>query len=134
MVTHYKYSAFGNLIRKFNITPKKHNPNQPYSFLNDHSIENMVSCLNTLSEFGIDTREQLYAVSSDLQKQLDSNNNQELKSQLSKIDSAIRTYEDIVEGNYIDNLIHAERERKAATQKKSEQPKYMQTSNRKNKR
>ncbi len=122
------------LIKKFNITPTKHNPNEPYSFLNDRNIENMVSCLNTLSEFGIDTREQLYAVSSDLQKRLDSDNSEELKSQLSKIEGVIRTYEDIVEGNYIDNLIRAERDRKTAAQKNSEQPKYMQTSNRKNKR
>lgn len=131
---YYSINSSITLIRKFNITPKKHNPNQPYSFLNDHSIENMVSCLNTLSEFGIDTREQLYKISSDLQKQLDSNNSEELKSQLSKIEGVIRTYEDIVEGNYIDNLIRVERERKTAAQKNSQQPKYMQTSNRKNKR
>jgi len=131
---YYAINTSITLIRKFHITPKKHNPNEPYSFLNDHSIENIVSCLNILSEFGIDTREQLYGMSSDLQKRLDSNNSVELKSQLSKIESVIRTYEDIVEGNYIDNLIRAERERKAAAQKNSEQPKYMQTSNRKNKR
>ena len=131
---YYAINTSITLIRKFNITAKKHNPNEPYSFLNDHSIENMVGCLNTLSEFGIDTREQLYAVSSDLQKQLDSHNSEELKSQLSKIEGVIRTYEDIVEGNYIDNLIRAERERKAAAQKNSEQPKYMRASNRKNKR
>ncbi|MBP1548669.1 MAG: plasmid recombination protein, partial [Oscillospiraceae bacterium] len=71
---YYAINTSITLIRKFHITPTKHNPNEPYSFLNDHSIENMVSCLNTLSEFRIDTREQLYAVSSDLQKQLDSNN------------------------------------------------------------
>ncbi len=131
---YYAINTSIKLIRKFNITPIKHNPDQPYSFLNDHSIENMVSCLNTLSEFGIDTREQLYAVSSNLQKQIDSNNSEELKLQLSKIEGVIRTYEDIVEGNYIDNLIRAERERKTAAQKNFEQPKYMQTSNRKNKR
>ena len=89
-----------------------------------------MSCLNTLSEFRIDTREQLYKISSDLQKQIDSHNSDELKLQLSKIEGVIRTYEDIVEGNYIDNLIRAERERKTAAQKNSEQPKYIQTSNR----
>ena len=58
----------------------------------------------------------------------------ELKIQLSQIESAIRTYEEIVEGNYIDNLIRAERERKESLQKKSEQPKQSQTVNRKDRR
>ena len=46
----------------------------------------------------------------------------------------IRTYEEIVEGNYIDNLIRAERERREAEQKKEnspEQPKPTQTTNKK---
>ena len=39
-----------------------------------------------------------------------------------KIYSTIRTYEEIVDGNYIDNLLKAERERTEAEQKKENAP------------
>ena len=56
----------------------------------------------------------------------------DLKTQLSKIENVIRTYEEIVEGNYIDNLIKAERERREAELKKENSPEQpMQTVNRK---
>ena len=54
-----------------------------------------------------------------------------------QIENVIRTYEEIVEGNYIDNLIRAERERREAEQKKEnspEQPKPTQTTNKKHNR
>ena len=58
-----------------------------------------------------------------------------LNTQLSQIENVIRTYEEIVEGNYIDNLIKAERERREAQHKKENSPEQpMQTVNRKNRR
>lgn len=105
-----------------------------YDFMNDKQIGRLLLCLNTLSELEIKSREQLYRTAEKLQEEIENGGNIELKIQLSQIESAIRTYEEIVEGNYIDNLIRAERERKESLQKKSEQPKQSQTVNRKDRR
>lgn len=124
------------LVRKFEITPVKWKTKQPYDFMNDLTIGRLLYCLNTLSELEIKSREQLYDMAADLREKAENGGDDlDLKTQLSQIENVIRTYEEIVEGNYIDNLIRAERERREAEQKKensSEQP--MQTVNRKNRR
>ena len=77
--------------------------------------------------------EQLYEIAADLQEKAENGADDiDLKTQLSQIENVIRTYEEIVEGNYIDNLIKAERERREAEQKKENSPEQpMQTVNRK---
>ena len=122
------------LVRKFEITPAKWDKQRPYDFMNDKQIGRLLLCLNTLSELEIKSREQLYRTAEKLQEEIENGGDIELKIQLSQIESAIRTYEEIVEGNYIDDLIRAERERKESLQKKSEQPKQSQTVNRKDRR
>ena len=126
------------LVRKFEITPVKWNKQQPYDFMNDLTIGRLLYCLNTLSELEIKSREQLYDTAADLREKAENNvDDLDLKTQLSQIENVIRTYEEIVEGNYIDNLIRAERERREAEQKKEnspEQPKPTQTTNKKNNR
>lgn len=120
------------LVRKFEITPVKWKTQQPYDFMNDLTIGRLLYCLNTLSELDIKSREQLYRTAEKLQEEIENGGDIELKIQLSQIESAIRTYEEIVEGNYIDNLIKAERERREAEQKKENSPEQpMQTVNRK---
>ena len=131
------YSAINTsitLVRKFEITPAKWDKQQPYNFMNDLIIGRLLYCLNTLSEFEIKSREQLYSIAADLREKADNSGDDiDLKARLSQIESVIRTYEEIVEGNYIDNLIKAERERKEAEQKKenSAEQKPTQTTNRK---
>lgn len=126
------------LVRKFEITPAKWNKQQPYDIMNDLTIGRLLYCLNTLSELEIKSREQLYEIAADLREKAENNADDiDLKTQLSQIENVIRTYEEIVEGNYIDNLIRAERERREAEQKKEnfpEQPKPTQTTNKKNNR
>lgn len=123
------------LVRKFEITPKKWDTKKPYDFMNDLTIGRLLYCLNTLSELNIKSREQLYEIAADLREKAENGGDDlDLKTQLSQIENVIRTYEEIVEGNYIDNLIRAERERREAEQKKEnspEQPKPMQTTNKK---
>ena len=101
--------------------------------MNDLTIGRLLYCLNTLSELEIKSREQLYEIAADLREKADNSGNDiDLKAQLSQIESVIRTYEEIVEGNYTDNLIKAERERRGAEQKKENSPEQpMQTVNRK---
>ena len=101
--------------------------------MNDLTIGRLLYCLNTLSELDIKSREQLYEIATDLREKAENGGDDlDLKTQLSQIENVIRTYEEIVEGNYIDNLIKAERERREAEQKKENSPEQtMQTVNRK---
>lgn len=107
-----------------------------YSFKNDKTIDHLCRCLGTLSEFNINSRENLYKAVEILQERIDNCDGDErddLKKQHARISSVIRTYEEIVEGHYIDNLIRAERESKAAAERVTEQ-KNTETVNRKPKK
>lgn len=127
------------LVSSFQITPRKKYADQAYSILNDRTIENLNSCLNTLSDFGINSQQQLYRLSEELQKKIENSNGderEELQDQYARISDVIRVYEEIVEGNYIDNLIRAEKERQEAIQRAeqknaADQHKTAQTVNRK---
>lgn len=125
------------LVRRFEITPIKWNEQQPYNFMNDRQIWRLICCLNVLSELNINSRDQLYKAADELQGHIDNCNGDErddLQIQHARISSVICTYEEIVEGNYIDNLIRAEKERndalKSAEERKTEQN-NTQTVNRK---
>ncbi len=88
------------LVRTFAITPAKKDTNR------------------------INSREELYKVAEILQERIDNSSGDErddLQIQHARISSVIRTYEEIVEGNYIDNLIRAEREKQAAIKRDAEQ-------------
>ena len=133
------------LVREFEITPKKWDTKKPYDFMNDLTIGRLLYCLNIISEQNIRSREQLYDIAADLREKAENGGDDlDLKTQLSQIENVIRTYEEIVEGNYIDNLIKAERERAAAIKhaeerkaelKKENSPEQpTQTVNRKNRR
>lgn len=130
-------NAIVTLVRRFEITPIKWNEQQPYDFMNDRPIWRLVCCLNTLSELNINSRERLYKAADELQERIDNCDGDErddLQIQYARISSVIRTYEEIVEGNYIDNLIRAEKEHneavKRAEERKTEQS-HTQTVNRK---
>lgn len=123
------------LVRKFEITPVKWDKQQPYDFMNDLTIGRLLYCLNTISELNIKSREQLYSIAAELREKAENGGDDiDLKARLSQIESVIRTYEEIVEGNYIDNLIKAERERREAEQKTDNYAKSTQTTNRKQNR
>lgn len=111
------------LVRRFKITPAKWNEQQPYDFMNDRQIWKLICCLNVLSELNINSRERLYKAAEELQERIDNCNGDErddLQIQHARILSVIRTYEEIVEGNYIDNLIRAEKEHKEAAKRAEE--------------
>ena len=134
---YYAINTNISLVRNFRITPTKQDDQYPYSFTNDCTIERLTSSLGTLSEFNINSRSELYKASELLQEQIenctDEGERVDLKIQYAKISATIRTYEEIVDGNYIDNLLKAERERTEAEQKKENTPEQpiKQTINRK---
>lgn len=112
------------LVRTFAFTPTKKDTSRAYSFTNDKTIDRLCCCLGTLSDFNINSREELYRAAENLQTRIDncdSDERDDLQIQYARLSSVIRTYEEIVEGNYIDNLIRAEREKQAATKQDTEQ-------------
>lgn len=135
-------SSVITLVRTFAITPVKKAVSRAYSFTNDKTIDRLCCCLGTLSEFNINSREELYKAAENLQERIDNSNADErddLRIKHARISSVIRTYEEIVEGNYIDNLIRTEKEHKEAikranerkTDQTADKPKATQTINRK---
>ncbi|MCM1166628.1 MAG: hypothetical protein NC401_11535 [Ruminococcus sp.] len=126
------------LVRTFASTPTKKDVSRVYSFKNDKKISELCNCLGTLSEFNIGSREELYKAAENLQTRIDNCNNDErddLQIQYARISSVIRTYEEIIEGNYIDNLIRAEKEHKDARERAEQQKQEpTQTVNRKPKK
>ncbi len=91
-------------IKQFRLAPRKINPNYTYTFDNDVNIERITRQLATLKEFGLTSREQIYAKAEELKAE----NSDEAKAQLQCIRELIKVYEDIVDGNYIDNLIKSQ--------------------------
>lgn len=124
------------LVRTFAFTPAKKDTNKSYSFTNDKTIDRLCCCLGTLSEFNINSREELYKAAENLQERIDncdSDERDDLQIKHARITSVIRTYEEIVEGNYIDNLIRAEKENNEAV-KRTEELGTEQNNNRKPKK
>ena len=94
------------VVRTYKLTPKKHNKSSYYCFQNDAKIQRIFKQLITIDEFGFSSREQIYAKADELQNRINSGENViELTEKLAKIKELISVYEEVVEGNYIDNLI-----------------------------
>ena len=73
----------------------------------------------TIGEFGLTSRDSIYAKAQELQHTIhqmrsQGNNSEEQEKALKRINTLIKAYEEIVEGNYIDNLIKAQQEEKQA--------------------
>ena len=126
-------------VKQFRLTPRKIDPKKIYAFQNDANINYLSEQLITIRDFNLSSREEMYARAEELQAAVQNKKQQGEKQppgqeQLRRINALIRAYEDIVEGNYIDNLIRAEKERTEALTCPDGQPKNTQTTNRKPKR
>lgn len=91
-------------VKQFRLVPRKVNPNYIYTFENDMNIDRISRQLATLDEFGLTSREQIYAKADELK----ADNTAEGTAKLRRIKELIKVYEDIVDGNYIDNLIKSQ--------------------------
>ena len=97
-------------VRTYKLTPKKHNRASYYCFQNDAKIQKFFKQLITIDEFGFSSREQIYAKANELQNRIgNGDNNDELREKLTKVRELISVYEEVIEGNYIDNLIKEQR-------------------------
>lgn len=108
-------------VKQFRLDPKKTDRRRYYFFQNDARINYLSEQLVTIGEFGFTSRDSIYAKAKELQhtinqKWLHGEKPEEEEATLKRINTLIKAYEEIVEGNYIDNLIKAQQEEKQAAQ------------------
>lgn len=116
-------------VTQFRLEPKKSNARRHYCFQNDERINYLSQQLLTIGEFGITSRDDIYAKAQELQHNIHvmrskGDNPTEQETALKRINKLIKAYEEIVEGNYIDNLIIAQKSREAAAQRIEKSPKH----------
>ena len=108
-------------VKQFRLEPKKTDKRRYYFFQNDARINYLSEQLATIGEFGLTSRDSIYAKAQELQRTIHQNRSQgenpeEQEKAWKRINALIKAYEEIVEGNYIDNLIKAQQEEKQAAQ------------------
>ncbi len=116
-------------VTQFQLEPKKSDKRRYYCFQNDQRINYLSKQLLTIGEFGITSREGIYAKAQELQHSVHIMRSRgdyptEQETALKRINELINAYEEIVEGNYIDNLIRAQKSREAAAQRTEKSPKH----------
>ena len=108
-------------VKQFRLEPKKSDKRRYYFFQNDARINYLSEQLVTIGEFGLTSRDSIYAKAQELQRTIhkmrsEGDNPEEQENALKRINTLIKAYEEIVEGNYIDNLIKAQQEEKQAAE------------------
>ena len=108
-------------MKQFRLEPKKTDKRRYYFFQNDARINYLSEQLVTIGEFGLTSRDSIYAKAQELQRTIhqirsQGDNPEEQEKALKRINTLIKAYEEIVEGNYIDNLIKAQQEEKQAAE------------------
>ena len=108
-------------VKQFRLEPKKTDKRRYYFFQNDARINYLSEQLATIGEFGLTSRDSIYAKAQELQRTIhkmrsEGDNPEEQEKALKRINTLIKAYEEIVEGNYIDNLIKAQQEEKQAAE------------------
>ncbi len=108
-------------VRQLRLEPKKTDKRRYYFFQNDARINYLSEQLVTIGEFGLTSRDSIYAKAQELQRTIhqmrsQGENPEEQENALKRINTLINAYEEIVEGNYIDNLIKAQQEEKQAAE------------------
>lgn len=116
-------------VAQFQLEPKKSHKRRYYCFQNDERINYLSRQLLTIGEFGITSRDDIYAKAQELQHSVHimrsrGDNPETEETNLKRINELIKAYEEIVEGNYIDNLIKAQKSREAAAQRSEKSPKH----------
>ena len=102
-------------VKQFRLAPRKYNTEKIYTFQNDGNINYLSEQLLTLRDFKLGSREEIYAKAEELQAAVQNKRQQgetqpSEQEQLRRVNELIKVYEKIVEGNYIDNLIRAQKE------------------------
>ena len=116
-------------VKEFRLIPKKSDSSKIYTFKNDANINFLSQQLETIEEFHFSSREDMCAKAEELQAA----DTDEARQQLKRVREVIQTYDKIIGSDYIGELIKAQQE-KQKYNPASEEPKTLQTVNRKRRR
>lgn len=122
--------SISTAVKSFRLEPKKTDKAQIYTFNNDANIDYLVKQLNTIAEFGLTDRESIVQKGCEIMENIneiraEGNNPAPEREKLARINDLLKVYDELIEGNYIDNLIKAQQEKQAAQQEQKpvQQPK-----------
>lgn len=112
-------------VKQLRLEPKKTDKAQIYTFHNDADIDYLVKQLNTIAEFKLTDRESIVKKGCDIMENInqiraEGSNPAPERERLARINELLKAYDELIEGNYIDNLIKA-RQAKQSSQSKSKQ-------------
>lgn len=106
-------------VKSFRLEPKKTDKEQIYTFHNDAQIDYLVKQLNTIAELGLTDRESIVKKGCDIMENINEIRAEGCdptpeRAKLARINELLKAYDELIEGNYIDNLIKAQQEQQAA--------------------
>ncbi len=112
-------------VKELRLEPKKTDKAQIYTFHNDANIDYLVKQLNTIAEFKLTDRESIVKKGCDIMENInqiraEGSNPAPERERLARINELLKAYDELIEGNYIDNLIKA-RQAERSSQSKSKQ-------------
>ena len=112
-------------VKQLRLEPKKTDKAQIYTFHNDADIDYLVKQLNTIAEFRLTDRESIVKKGCEIMENIneiraEGSNPAPERERLARINELLKAYDELIEGNYIDNLIKA-RQAKQSSQSKSKQ-------------
>lgn len=115
-------------VKPFQLEPKKVDKARIYTFHNDAHIDYLVKQLNTIAEFGLTDRERIVKKGCEIMENIneiraEGNNPAPEREKLARINELLKVYDELIEGNYIDNLIKAQ-QGKQSPQSKPKQQKH----------
>lgn len=107
-------------VKEFKLIPSKIDNSKIYAFKNDTNINRLAQQLVTICEFHFTSRDQIYNKADELQKRINNGENvPELTKSILKIKALISVYEEVVEGNYVDNLIKEQQKTRHTMEQRS---------------
>lgn len=116
-------------VKELRIEPKKIDKAQIYTFHNDANIDYLVKQLNTIAEFRLTDRESIVKKGCEVMDNINEIRTEGCdpspeRVKLTRINELLKAYDVLVEGNYIDNLIKAQKQQQTVQQPKSTPKKH----------
>lgn len=100
-------------VKELRLEPKKTDKARIYTSHNDANIDYLVKQLNTIAEFRLTDRESIVKKGCEIMENIneiraEGNNPAPERERLARINELLKAYDELIEGNYIDNLIKAQ--------------------------
>ncbi len=113
-------------VKELRLEPKKTDKAQIYTFHNDADIDYLVKQLNTIAEFRLTDRESIVKKGCEIMENIneiraEGSDPAPERERLARINELLKAYDELIEGNYIDNLIKAQQAERSSQSKSKQQ-------------